>query len=225
MLKKLFKKLLLALVILPSILLFNGCSIGVCTLQFETWGGSGPRDIVMTPGDSLDSNKFYDAVKTGYNFDCWCYDKDLTQAISFPMVATNGTFTYYAKYELDINYFINNNEYITWSNSQKDIYIDCSLNPYTQLNFMLDKNNISYAINNITIEPTDTTPGQGFMVNGFEVYDEQGKTVEDADTENKDIFVPSIDRETTDTYMYVLRVTVDAKGGNFRIKINGKTSN
>ena len=224
MLKKLLKNLLFSLAVLPSIFLFNACSIGVCTLQFETWGGSGPSDIVMSPGESLDSTKFYDAVKTGYNFDCWCYDKDLTREISFPMVASNGTFTYYAKYELDINYFINNNDYLTWTDSQQDIYIDCTLNPYTQLNLLLDKSNTSYTIENIIIEPTNTTPGQGFVANGFEVYDEQGKTLEDEDIQNKNIFVPKISKDKTDTFMYVLRVTADTRGGDFRIKINGKSS-
>ncbi len=222
--KKYFMFLLVALVVFPAIVVFNGCSIGVCTLTFETWGGTGPSDIVLSPGESLDSSKFYDAQKPGYDFVCWCYDEELTRPISFPMVATNGVFTYYAKYELDEEYFISNSNYITWTNDQEDIYADASLNPYTQLNFMLEKSNLNFVLESIEIEPIDPTPGQGFMVDWFEVYDEQGKIVDDADFENKYIFVPKEEKDENETYYYVLRVTASVKGGDFRIKINGKTS-
>lgn len=110
------------------------------------------------------------------------------------------------------------------NDSQQNIYIDYSLNPYTQLNLLLDKSNTSYTIENIIIEPINTTHGQGFVANGFKIYDEQGKTLEDEDIQNKNIFVPKISKDKTDTFMYVLRVTADTCGGDFRIKINEKSS-
>ena len=104
MFKKSLKLLMLAVILVPAMLLsactmdLSSCRFGVCNIYFESWDGVGPSDFVLTPGDQLDSSKFYEATKPGYNFVCWCYDKELTRPIQFPMIASHGSYTYYAKY-------------------------------------------------------------------------------------------------------------------------------
>lgn len=228
MFKKSLKLLLLAIILVPAMLLsactmdLTSCRFGACYINFESWDGVGPSDFVLTPGDQLDSSKFYDATKPGYNFVCWCYDKELTRPTEFPMIASHGSFTYYAKYELDEEYFTNLNHVVSWTNGQEDVNADMDeLSGYAQDNVLLDKTNNSYELTSITLEAITDTPGQGFMVNIFNVYDEMGRRVEDKNPDQY-VFEPKVKPASNETFRYVLRIT-SQRAGEYRIKIDGKT--
>jgi hypothetical protein len=206
------------LLILPILIIISACSIGVCTLKFEAWGGTHPNDIILSPGESLDSKKFTDASKQGFKFINWCYDSNLTQEISFPMVASNGTFTYYAKYELDNDYYTTNNTNVTWNNNES-ITADFECNSYTSISVLIDKTNTNFELNKVTITPVDEIPGQGFYCHSLDAYDENGKTISDSNDESY-IFQPETKLEATTQYKFVLKITAGVRGGAFRITIN-----
>lgn len=214
--------LFMALVLLPAMILLNACSgtlscsLCTCTIQFETWGGSTINDIYYQAGDQLDPNNFREPSKTGYKFLNWCYDEDLERAISFPMFAAIGTYTYYAKYEIDTTYFTDTS-LIQWSNTNSETVIgDYSASYKTCILF--EKTNMKYAFNKIVIEPITDTPGQGFLCSSFVVYDENGKPVEDVNSDTS-TFEPESPSSQLDTFSYVLVIT-PSRGGDFRVTIS-----
>ncbi len=225
--KKSFKIIVFLLLLIPTILLgactlnTTSCTLGVCKVYFESWDGVDPPDKYYTPGESLPESDFYAATKPGYTFVCWCYDKELTRPVTFPMIASVGSYTYYAKYEIDEEYFTNLNHVVSWANGQEDLNSDMdSLSGYAQDNVLIDKTNTSYELRSITLEAITDTPGQGFMVNLFNVYDEMGRRVEDKNP-NQSVFEPKTDKEANETYRYVLRIT-SQRAGEYRIKIDGQ---
>ena len=72
-----------------------GSGSSLCTLHFETNGGSELKDLRVAAGTTVDLSK-YVTEKTGFAFAGWYADKELTKALD--TVKVNGYTTVYAKW-------------------------------------------------------------------------------------------------------------------------------
>lgn len=208
---------MLTFVLLPISLILNACSIGVCVIQFETWGGSEVREVRYQNGTELDPNDFdTPPTKSGYKFINWCYKENLEEEISFPMFASLGTYTYYAKYEIDNNFFQDSTT-IQWKSLDPNA-ISYNFATSYKTNVLFKKNTMHHTLHKIEILPITDTPGQGFLCKTFEVFNEQGKPVEDKNPEPH-IFEPATNRFQTETFSYVLSIE-SMRGGDFCITIS-----
>ena len=226
MVKKSFKLLLFAFVMISS-MFFAACTLdltsckygqGTAKLTFEAWGGVAPEDVLYTAGVEVNSSYFKPATKFGYDFLYWCNNSELTSPVTFPFTAKNGTQTFYAKYEIDDDYFDSTGNIMTWYDGDEDMYRDwVATTSQTNMVVLLDKVNLSYDLSNITVEAINESSGQSFTVTSFLVFDENGKPVENISSEDN-VFEP---QNTETTYRYVLHV-IGTGLGKCRININGE---
>ena len=213
----------ISLMMLVIMFLYTACSctFGYCTIVFETWGGSGFNNKTFDPGDSINSSDVPAMVtKPCYNFLYWCYDKELTQPLEFPMVAGTVGVTYYAKYELDLNYISEYNiKTINWMPEQESMYIDVTTTTaYSYVHIFINKTDTTQEFDSIIITPINATIGQEVDISTVFLYDEQGKTTDDGNSDYK-VFTP-VGEKSQNAFQAVLRINIGLRAGDFRVTIS-----
>lgn len=213
---KVFKFLFAICLLIPCVFSLTGCLNGGTFVSFETWGGTpiSSKHYEYNPtGTTIIPSQFPKPTKAGYKFKDWYADPDFTRIINTSMVATNGSVTYYAQYEVDYSYFADNRlaQWNTFESSPRifDGESSGSYNVY----ILFDKRNTSHTFNSITVSPIDSSP---FTCSALEVSDSNGKPAVDADART-DVFVP--ETKTSAAVQYVLKLTVISQGA-FRLTFN-----
>ena len=212
----------ISFMMLLVMLVYTGCScvLGTCTIMFESWGGVTPSTITLTPGASIISNTLPSSVsKACYKFLHWCYDDELTRPLEFPMVAGRGVFTYYAKYELDMEHI---SQYITvldWTSDKDYVETTATIStPFSYMHFFVNKTDITHEFDSVVITPINAVVGQEFKVASMYVFDENGATLLDSDGSSA-TFKPVGDK-SSNSFKYIIRVNADFRAGDFRITIS-----
>lgn len=209
------KKTLLSFIIAISLLIscvfgLAACSAWGAYITFETWGGSHVSSKAYNNGEPILPWTFETPTKQGYNFLGWYYDKDFNNEITSSMVAGYGSFTYYAKYEINENYF-NTNTTGFWSASQETISMDVN-NVSAYESILIRKTNYS-TLDMISVSPLTSSH---FICSNLEVFDENGKPIEDANPEPS-VFVP---KDKPNAAMnFVIKIST-LSAGNCRLSIS-----
>ena len=191
----------------------TGCFNFGLTIQFETWGGTNISTKHYEYNSTVFTSDFSVPTKTGYKFLNWYYDDKFENEITGQsMVALNMNVTYYAKYELDEEYFMSTSNYYEWDNDKSLLTIEHN-DLWTDWYIEIDKTNDIYGLNKITVDRIDQSQ---FVCKDVIVYDLNGKTMIDKNP-NTNVF------ELEDGVMYstkfVIKVSTQMPGA-CRVNIN-----
>ena len=189
----------------------TGCMNYGTSIQFETWGGTNISTKHYDYNSNINPSSFEKPNKTGYNFLGWYYDDKFDNEVVASIVALNMNVTYYAKYQLDEEYFMGLSNYYIWGNENNVLTID-KFDLWTDWYFEVDKTN-GLDFNKVTVEKLGQT---NFICKDVVVYDVNGKTLTDVNP-NKHIF--ELDNGDASIGKYVVKVSTQ-NNGDCKVTIN-----
>lgn len=209
--KRILSFLLSLSFILPCSLMFAGCFNTGCSVSFETWDGTNIPSRHYEFQSSINPSEFPKPTKIGFKFVGWFYEDTFENEVTQNMVAHNMSVTYYAKYELDMDYYEYGSNYFIWTNDRASYEI--AQTPANSSLILINKSNTLDTFDSVSVRPRETSLFRCFDV---KVYDENGKIIKDKNI-NTTIF--EAENPKAEAQRFVVKVGIQYPG-DYWISIN-----